>query len=116
LSGIKRYVALARGTSLRVWERFTVRTNRRKTGLSRLVLWPSSRLTQAEQEALERTLQANPLLARGYRLNARFQTLFAEQDPAAFAQWLKEGETSDLPPFQTVARSFRQDYVAIAWR
>jgi transposase len=39
----------------------------RKPVLSRLVLWPSGRLTEAEQEALERVLQANPLLARRFR-------------------------------------------------
>jgi len=53
------------------------------------------------------------LLARGYQLKTRFHTLLAEHDPAALDQWLQEAETSGLPPFRTLARSFRQDYAAI---
>ena len=37
----------------------------------------------------------------------------AEHDAAALDQWLQEAETSGLPPFRTIARSFRQDYAAI---
>jgi transposase len=81
--------------------------------LSRLILQPAGRLTEADQEALARVLQANPLLAQGYDLKARFQTLSAQRDPAPFDQWLQAADTSDLPPFQTVASRFRQDYAAI---
>ena len=54
-----------------------------------------------------------PCSPSGYALKTRFHTLLAQQDRAAFDPWLQEAETSDLPSFQTVARSFRQDYAAI---
>jgi transposase len=81
--------------------------------LSRLILQPAGGLTDTEQEALARVLQANPLLAHGYNLKTRFQTLMAQRDQAAFDQWLQEAETSEIPSFHIVARSFRQDYAAI---
>jgi transposase len=81
--------------------------------LARLLLQPAGGLTEAEREALEGFLHANPLLARGYWLKTRFQTLLAERDLEALEPWLQQAETSELPTFQTVARSFRQDYDAI---
>jgi transposase len=81
--------------------------------LARLILQPVGRLTDAERDTLEGVLEVNPLLARGYRLNTRFQTLLAERDVGAFEPWLYEAATSELPSFQTVARSFRQDADAI---
>jgi transposase len=38
----------------------------------------------------------------------------AQRDQTAFDQGLQAADTSDLPPFQTVARRFRQDYAAIS--
>jgi transposase len=70
-------------------------------------------LRAADRETLESFLRANPVLAQGYALKIRFQTLLAQRDRTAFDQWLQEAETSDLPSFQTVARSLRQDYAAI---
>jgi transposase len=81
--------------------------------LSRLILQPAGRLTEVERGALEGFLHANPLLAQGHQLKTRVQTLLAERDPAALEPWLQEAETSALPSFHTVARSFRQDYEAI---
>jgi transposase len=81
--------------------------------LARLLLQPARRLTEAEQQALEGFLHANPRLAQGYQLKTRFQTLLVERDPAALDQWLQEAESADLPPFRTVAHSFRQDDDAV---
>jgi transposase len=81
--------------------------------LARLLLQPAGRLTEADQQALEGFLDANPRLAQGYQLKTRFQTLLAERDLAALDQWLQVAETSELPAFQSVARSFRQDYDAV---
>jgi transposase len=53
------------------------------------------------------------LLAQGDALNPRLHTLLAQQDRAAFDPWLQEAETSDLPSFQIVVRSVRQDYAAM---
>ena len=78
-----------------------------------LRLRPAARLTEGDRETLEGFLPANPALAQGYALNTHFQTLLAQQEPAAFDHWLQEAETADLPAFQTLARSFRQDYAAI---
>jgi transposase len=81
--------------------------------LAWLLLQPAGHLSDADQNALEAYLHANPMLARGYQLKTRFHTLLAEHDAAAFDQWLQEAETSGLPPFRTLARSFRQDDAAI---
>src|SRR5262249_31039249 len=81
--------------------------------LARLLLQPAGRLTDAERDALESVLDVNPLLAQGDRLKTRFHTLLAEWNPGALDQWFQEAESSDLPPFHTVARSFRQDYDAV---
>jgi transposase len=83
------------------------------TQLARLILQPAGRLTETERDTLEDFLEANPLLARGYWLKTWFQTLLAERDVGAFEPWLQQAEASDLPSFQTVARSFRQDADAI---
>jgi transposase len=81
--------------------------------LTRLLLQPAGHLTEEDQSTLENVLQANPLLAQGYELKTRFQTLLAERDVSAFEPWLQEAETSTLPSFQSLARSFRQDADAI---
>jgi transposase len=81
--------------------------------LARLLLQPAGHLTEADRSTLENVLQANPLLAQGYQLKARFQTLLDERDVSAFEPWLQEAETSTLPSFQSLARSFRQDADAI---
>jgi transposase len=76
-------------------------------------LRPAACLSEADRETLERFLRANPLLVQGYALKTRFQTLLPRRDRTAFDQWLQEAETSNLSSFQTVGRSFRQDYAAI---
>jgi hypothetical protein len=87
----------------------TSRQDLPRSQLARLLLQPAGGLTDAERDTLESFLHVNPLLARGYQLKTRFQTLLAERDPAALDQGLQEADTADLPPFHTVARSFRQD-------
>ena len=77
--------------------------------LARLLLQPVGRLTAAEREALEAFLRGNPLMAQGYELKTRFQALLAARDLGALEQWLREAETSSLPPCAAVAHSFRQD-------
>jgi transposase len=70
-------------------------------------------LTEAERETLEGFLHANPRLAQGDDLTTRFQTFLAQRDVGALEAWLQEAEPLDLPSFQTVARSFRQNDAAI---
>jgi transposase len=70
-------------------------------------------LTEADRSTLKNVLQANPLLAQGYQLKTRFQTLLSERDVGAFEPWLQEAGTSNLPSFQSLARSFRKDADAI---
>jgi transposase len=81
--------------------------------LAWLLLLPAGHLSVADRNALAGSLHANPLLAHGYQLKTDVHTLLAERDPAALNQWLREAETSGLPPFCTLARSFRQDDAAI---
>jgi transposase len=80
---------------------------------ARLSLQPAGRLTETARDTLEDVLEANPLLARGYWLKTWCQTRLAERDVGAFEPWLQQAEASDLPAFQTVAGSFRQDADAI---
>lgn len=78
-----------------------------------LVLRPSSGLTDPEREELERILQANPQLALGYQLKERFQELISRRDLAALDPWIGQAAQSGLSPFESLARSFRQDEEAI---
>jgi transposase len=77
------------------------------------LLRPAGHVSEADQKAAAADRHANPMRARGYQLQTRFHTRRAEQEAAAFDPWLQEAETSGLPPFRTLARSFRQDYAAI---
>jgi hypothetical protein len=52
-------------------------------------------------------MRVNPLLAQGYELKTRFHTLLAERDLPALEPWLQAAEASELPSFQSVARSVR---------
>jgi transposase len=70
-------------------------------------------LTETERDTLDAFRAANPLLARGYRLNTHVQPLLVERDVGTFELWLQPADTSELPSFPTVARSFRQDADAI---
>lgn len=81
----------------------------RRPSLARVVLQPASQLTELERKELERFLEANPLLAHGYQLKERFQTLLTQRDVTALDQWIVDAETSALPPFQAVAQGFRHD-------
>lgn len=78
-----------------------------------LLLQPAARVSDADREPLERFLRANPWLAHGDALKNRVHTLLDQQDRAAFDEGRQEAETSDLPSFHTVARSFRQDDAAM---
>jgi transposase len=71
-------------------------------------------VTEVDREALADFLRVNPLLAPGYALKTRFQTLLTERDVPALEPWLQAVETSELPAFRAVARSVRQDYDAIS--
>jgi transposase len=81
--------------------------------VARLILQPARHLSDMDRNTVEECLRAHPLLARGYQLKTRFHTLLAEHDPSALNRWLQEAETSGLPPFRPLARSFHQDYAAI---
>lgn len=83
------------------------------SSLPQLLLRSSSRLTDPEREELQRVLEANPWLARGYRLKESFQQIVALRDVSALASWVLEAAESGLHTFQVLARSFGQDYEAI---
>ena len=80
---------------------------------SQRILLPASHLIEVERTTLADILDANPPRAQGYQLNSRFQTFLAERDVGVFEPWFHEAETSDLPSFRSLARSFRQDAKAI---
>ena len=52
-------------------------------------------------------------MARGYRLKEWFFQIVGQHEDAALDAWIEEAAGSGLKPFQSVARSFRQDYAAI---
>ena len=78
-----------------------------------MVLKPSYQLIDVDQQDLERILEANPLLAEGHRLKENFQQLVARRDVERLDAWLEDAAQSAIPPFQSLAKSFRQDYKAI---
>jgi hypothetical protein len=80
--------------------------------LAGLLLQPAGQLREADRNALEDDLHANPALARGYPLKTRVHPRVAEHEPAAREPWLQEAETPGLPPFRTGARSLRRDDAA----
>jgi transposase len=78
-----------------------------------LVLRPSSQLSGADQQELERILEANPVLAQGHHLKESFQHIVAQRDVEGLDTWIEEAAESGLQPFQSLVKSFRQDYEAI---
>ena len=78
-----------------------------------LLLRPSQQLTSSEKEVLEQVLQVNPPLALGYHLKESFHQLVANHNIIELDHWLEQAAQSDLPPFKTLARTFRQDYEAV---
>jgi transposase/predicted transcriptional regulator len=74
---------------------------------------PGQKLSCVEKEDLEHFLEANPVLAQGYRLKEWFHRVVRQRDLAALDDWLQEALESGIKPFQRVARGFRKDYAAI---
>jgi transposase len=85
----------------------------RSPQLSRLILPPAERWREEERSTLAAVLQAHPRLAQGYQLSTQFRTLLLEREVGGLEPWLQAAETSALPSFQALARSFRQDQDAI---
>jgi transposase len=79
-----------------------------------LVLRPARQLPQKERATLADIPHVNPVLACGYRVKERFQTVMAAPDLAAFDHWHDDAAASGLVSFQAVAQEFRDDYAAIA--
>ena len=75
-----------------------------------LVLRPSQGLNSSEKVELDHLLQANPPLALGHQLKEWFHRIVKQGDLEA---WGHEANRSGLKQFQSLARSFRQDYEAI---
>lgn len=78
-----------------------------------LLLRPSQQLTSSEKEELEQSLQANPPLALGYHLKESFHQLVAHHNIMELDRWLEQAAQADLPTFNTLARTLRQDYEAV---
>jgi transposase len=77
------------------------------------VLRPFNRLNVTDRQELESVLEANPVLARGHHLKESFQHIVSQRDVEGLDAWIEEAAKSKVPPFQSLARSFRQDYEAI---
>lgn len=101
---------------VRPWRREAppqLQRNRSSSDFYWLVLQPSRRLTDRDQPELARILEANPILAQGYHLKESFQHLVARRDVKGLDSWIETAGQSPLPSFQSLARSFRQDYAAV---
>jgi transposase len=77
------------------------------------VLKPFSRLSVTDQQELESVLEANPVLAQGHHLKESCQHIVSQRDVEGLDAWIEEAAGSGLPPFQPLAKGFRQDYEAI---
>ena len=78
-----------------------------------LVFRPYRGLNPSEKKKLAPFLQANPLLAQGHRLKEWFHEIIGQGDVEALDAWCQEVAQSGLKQFQSIVRSFRQDYEAI---
>ena len=85
----------------------------RAPSLHWLLFRPCPKLSCIEKENLEHLLEANPVLAQGYRLKEGFHRVVRQRDLAALDDWLREALWSGIKPFQRVARGFQKDYAAI---
>lgn len=79
-----------------------------------LVRRPAGQLTDSERATLTQSWPVNPLLACGYQLKERFQTLMAARALAAFDDGLHDADASALASLQAVAQGFGDDAAAIA--
>jgi transposase len=77
------------------------------------VLRPFNRLSVTDQQELESVLEANPVLAQGHHLKESFQHIVSQRDVEGLDVWIEEAAKSKVPPFQSLAKGFRQDYEAI---
>ena len=78
-----------------------------------LALRPHRGLNTSERKKLAPFLQANPLLAQGHQLKEWFHEIVSQGDVEGLDSWSHEAARSGLKQFQSIARSFRQDYEAI---
>ena len=102
--------------AVRPWRRSQSPPPHRRRGNSDiywLVLRPSRRLSDVDQQELDEILEANPVLAQGHQLKESFQRLVVQRDVEGLDVWMAEAAASGLPMFQALAKSFHQDYEAI---
>ncbi len=78
-----------------------------------LVLKPQNRLREGERLHLQSLLEANPRLARGHQLKESFRHTLSDGDLEGLDAWMLAASGSGLPPFESLAKGFRQDYQAI---
>jgi transposase len=94
-------------------DRRAARRQRRRLSVRWLCLRPPTRLDTEEQTALRQLLEADPELARGYRLLQRFRALIADRDTAALITWLTDARGSGLAPFAALANGIDADRAAV---
>ncbi|MDD5703742.1 MAG: ISL3 family transposase [Dehalococcoidales bacterium] len=81
--------------------------------LARWLLRSQEKLKEEEKTELEKILDLNPSLAKGYRLKEQFLTIIRKRDVSGLDSWLPEAVASGLKPFQGMAASIRQDFEAV---
>ena len=108
-SGSERHIRKA----VQPWRNGSSRPGRSGPLPKMLVLRPYRGLKTSEKRMLAPFLQANPLLAQGHRLKEWFHEVVGQGEVEALDAWSREAARSGLKQFQSIARSFRQDYEAI---
>jgi transposase len=77
-----------------------------------LLLDPAA-LTEEERTALERTLEADLVLAGAYELVQQFRAALRARDAAGFEAWLQAAAASELAPFTRLAAGLLGDGDAV---
>jgi transposase len=78
-----------------------------------LLLRSPAQLTPAEKAALERLLDADPVLARAHRLLQDFRSLFTSGNVADLDRWLDDADQHGPPAFVSLAHGIRDDREAV---
>jgi len=78
-----------------------------------LVLNPECQLGDADRQAPQSFLEANPHLALGHQLKESFRYIVAQGDLELLDAWMGEATQAGLRPFQSLAWGFRKDYQTI---
>jgi len=81
--------------------------------LSWLVLRPSDKLSDHEQQMVTQVCQAHPHVATAVSLTQAFATMVRQRQADEFDAWLEQVSECEVPDLRRFALGLRQDYAAV---